>query len=80
LAADGRGLQETYISDGFAKLSQALLQADKQAHEEVRLRGLVQKKLEEKRNQEHEENLKRIAQQAREERLLFINFFFFFDF
>lgn len=69
LASDGRGLQETYISDGFAKLSQALVSAEREAHEEVRLRALVDNKIKEKQNKEQEERIKNLAAQAREEKL-----------
>ena len=36
LAADGRGLQEVQISDNFAKLSESLYIAERNAREEVR--------------------------------------------
>ena len=69
LASDGRGLQETYISDGFAKLSQALVQAERGAHEEVRLRALVDNKIKEKKTKEQEDRIRQLAQQAREEKM-----------
>lgn len=69
LASDGRGLQESYISDGFAKLSQALVQAERGAHEEVRLRALVDNKIKEKKTAEQEDRIRQLAQQARDEKL-----------
>jgi len=69
LAADGRGLQESYINDNFAKLSQALVQVERQATEELRIRAEVDRKITAKKNMQHEEQFKAIAQQAREEKL-----------
>ncbi|KIZ05724.1 SNW domain-containing protein 1, partial [Monoraphidium neglectum] len=45
LAADGRGLQETSISDKFAGLGEALLVAESKAREAVEMRARVQKEL-----------------------------------
>ena len=45
LAADGRGLQEVQISDNFAKLSESLYIAERNAREEVEKRAHIQKKL-----------------------------------
>ncbi|KZT02308.1 pre-mRNA-processing protein 45 [Laetiporus sulphureus 93-53] len=68
LAADGRGLQDLHINDNFAKFSEALFIADRHAREEVRQRGLMQQKLAEKQKAQKEENLRMLAQRAREER------------
>lgn len=68
LAADGRGLQETVISDKFAKLSQTLYIADRQAREEVAARNELQKRIAQAEKEKKEEKLRELAAQAREER------------
>ncbi|EKM82557.1 hypothetical protein AGABI1DRAFT_111162 [Agaricus bisporus var. burnettii JB137-S8] len=68
LAADGRGLQDVSINDNFAKFSEALFVADRHAREEVRQRSLMQQKLAQKEKEAKEENLRMLAQRAREER------------
>ncbi|KAH0830741.1 pre-mRNA-processing protein 45 [Lanmaoa asiatica] len=68
LAADGRGLQDVSINDNFAKFSEALFIADRHAREEVRQRALMQQKLAQKEKEAKEENLRLLAQRAREER------------
>ncbi|EGN95662.1 hypothetical protein SERLA73DRAFT_186813 [Serpula lacrymans var. lacrymans S7.3] len=68
LAADGRGLQDVHINDNFAKFSEALFIADRHAREEVRQRALMQQKLAQKEKASKEENLRMLAQRAREER------------
>lgn len=69
LAADGRGLQDTTLSDGFARFSEALFIAERNAREEVERRAAIQKsyinKEQEKRNQE----LLDVANKARIERI-----------
>ncbi|PVU97975.1 hypothetical protein BB559_001818 [Furculomyces boomerangus] len=68
LAADGRGLQEVKINDNFAKLSEAMLAAERHAREEVRQRALMQQNLARKEKENKEEHLRMLAQRAREER------------
>ncbi|PWN92635.1 hypothetical protein FA10DRAFT_490 [Acaromyces ingoldii] len=68
LAADGRGLQDVHINDGFAQFSEALNLADRHAREEVRQRSLMQQKLAQKEKAAKEDHLRRLAQRAREER------------
>lgn len=68
LAADGRGLQDTSINDNFAKLSEALYMADRNAREEVRSRNLMQQKIAQKEKEKKEEHLRQLAQRAREGR------------
>eukprot|EP00906_Rhabdomonas_costata_P033695 RCo047466 len=68
LAADGRGLQETTINDGFTKLSEALYIAERSAREEVESRMRLAKQLASKQKQKKEEELRKLAMQAREER------------
>ncbi|KAL9594437.1 MAG: hypothetical protein Q9219_007030 [cf. Caloplaca sp. 3 TL-2023] len=67
LAADGRGLQDVTINDKFAQFAEALFTADRHAREEVKQRGAMQQKLAEKEKMEKEEQLRTLAQQAREE-------------
>ncbi|RKP20610.1 hypothetical protein ROZALSC1DRAFT_27920 [Rozella allomycis CSF55] len=68
LAADGRGLQEVVINDNFAKLSESLYIADRQARDEIEQRAALERKLAESQKREKEEKLRLLAQQAREER------------
>ncbi|KAK6352594.1 mRNA splicing protein [Orbilia blumenaviensis] len=67
LAADGRGLQDVTINDKFAQFSEALFIADRHAREEVKLRATMQQKLAEKEKIAKEEQLRKLAQQARDE-------------
>jgi SNW domain-containing protein 1 len=57
-----------HINDNFAKFSEALFVADRHAREEVRQRALMQQKLAQKEKASKEENLRMLAQRAREER------------
>ena len=69
LAADGRGLRDTTtINPNFATLSESLYVAEKQARQEVKLRAQVQKRqaLQEKEKRENE--LRDLANQARQQR------------
>ncbi|GAA5864100.1 hypothetical protein JCM3774_006380 [Rhodotorula dairenensis] len=68
LAADGRGLQDVHINDRFAQFSEALYVADRHARDEVRQRALMQQKIAQKEKEAKEENLRMLAQRAREER------------
>lgn len=68
LAADGRGLKEHTINANFATLSESLYVAEKQARQEVRLRSQVQAQLAAQEKESREEELRRLAQQARMER------------
>ena len=68
LAADGRGLQDVTINDKFAQFAEALFTADRHAREEVKQRAAMQQKLAEKERIEKEEQLRMLAQKAREER------------
>ncbi|KAI4190670.1 MAG: hypothetical protein LQ346_004883 [Caloplaca aetnensis] len=69
LAADGRGLQDVTINDKFAQFAEALFTADRHAREEVKQRGVMQQKLADKERMQKEEQLRILAQQAREERV-----------
>lgn len=68
LAADGRGLQQVHINENFAKLAEALYIADRKAREAVELRAQMEKSLAKKEKERKEENLRQLAQKAREER------------
>ncbi|KNC71661.1 hypothetical protein SARC_15800, partial [Sphaeroforma arctica JP610] len=68
LAADGRGLQEQQINHNFADLAAALYHADRKAREGVELRASMQKKLATIEKEKHENNLRALAQKARDER------------
>ncbi|KAF9931733.1 mRNA splicing protein [Linnemannia zychae] len=68
LAADGRGLQDVQINDNFAKLSEALALASRHSQEEVRQRNLMQQKVAQKEKEAKEQNLRALAQRARDER------------
>lgn len=57
-----------HINDNFAKFSEALFVADRHAREEVRQRALMQQKLAQKEKASKEENLRMLAQRAREKR------------
>eukprot|EP01097_Dermamoeba_algensis_P009588 TRINITY_DN67_c0_g1_i3.p1 TRINITY_DN67_c0_g1~~TRINITY_DN67_c0_g1_i3.p1 ORF type:complete len:556 (+),score=157.11 TRINITY_DN67_c0_g1_i3:55-1722(+) len=69
LAADGRGMQESQINDNFAKLSEALYVAERNAREEVNARTQIQKKLLQKERDKKQEMLRNLAASAREGRL-----------
>jgi SNW domain-containing protein 1 len=68
LAADGRGLQETSISDKFASLGEALLVAESKAREAVEMRARVQKELALRQKASKEAELRELALRARMER------------
>ncbi len=68
LAADGRGLQQVHINEGFSKLAESLFIADRKAREAVEARANLEKKLASKKKEENESKLRELAQKAREER------------
>lgn len=68
LAADGRGLQDVTINDGFAQFAEALSTADRHAREEVQQRQRMQQRLAEKEKEEKENHLRMLAQKARADR------------
>ena len=70
LAADGRGLQDVTINDKFAQFAEALFTADRHAREEVKQRAVMQQKVAERERMEKEDQLRMLAQKAREERSL----------
>lgn len=73
LAADGRGLRENQINEGFATFAESLYLAESHAREEVEKRAIIEKKLAEKERIEKEETLRALAAKAREEKLAIAN-------
>ena len=70
LAADGRALQDVTINDKFAQFAEALFTADRHAREEVKQRAAMQQKVAEKEREAKEDQLRMLAQKAREERAM----------
>ena len=68
LAADGRGLQQVHINEGFSKLAESLFIADRKAREAVEARSSLEKKLAAKKKEDNESKLRDLAMKAREER------------
>ena len=68
LAADGRNLIEHSINPNFANLAESLYVAERQAREEVSMRAKVRSKLAEQEAQKREEELRKLAMQARMDR------------
>eukprot|EP01083_Nonionella_stella_P075975 206799_1 len=66
LAADGRGLYNHVINDKFAKFSEALLIAERQARKEVEARAQMRLKLSKKQKQQKEKELAAMAKSAKE--------------
>lgn len=69
MAADGRGLQDVQINSKFAKLSESLYHAEQSARKEIEERASLQVKLEKRKKQLKEEELRNLATKAREEGL-----------
>jgi len=68
LAADGRGLQDVSINDGFAKLSESLFIAERESRKGIDMRQQITKMAASKEKERKEDHLKALAQMAREER------------
>jgi SNW domain-containing protein 1 len=68
LAADGRGLQETTISNKFAMLSESLYIAERKAIQDLNVRNELRKKITLREKEEREQNLREMANRARLER------------
>lgn len=60
--------QQTVISDKFAKLSEALYIADRNAREELEQRNRIITKMKEKEKSKKEEEMRELARKTREER------------
>ena len=73
LAADGRGLRENTINEGFANFAESLYLAEGHAREEVEKRAMIEKKLAERERIEKEETLRALAAKAREEKVAIAN-------
>ncbi len=65
VAADGRGLQTVHINENFAKLAEALYTADRKAREAVTMREQIERKVASKERERKEEQLQKIAMEAR---------------
>jgi len=68
LSADGRHLHTATVSQKFPKFAEALYTAEKNAHEEVKAREELQRKLALKEAKKKEEHMRELAAQARAER------------
>lgn len=68
LAADGRGLQQVHVNENFAKLAESLYIADRKAREAVEARAQLEKKIAQKEKERKEDNLRLLAEKARNER------------
>lgn len=73
LAADGRGLRENQINEGFATFAESLYLAESHARDEVEKRAMIEKKLAEKERVDKEETLRALAAKAREEKFAIAN-------
>ncbi|GAM23348.1 hypothetical protein SAMD00019534_065230 [Acytostelium subglobosum LB1] len=73
LAADGRNLQKAEINDKFAHFSQALYIAENNAREEVTARAELELKLAQKEKEKKQEMLRKMAEDAMNERTSVIN-------
>ncbi|PRP81176.1 putative Puff-specific protein Bx42 [Planoprotostelium fungivorum] len=69
LVADGRGLQDYTPSDGFAKLSESLYEAERTAREEVMRRAEIDRRLKLHEKDRKEQEFREMAQEARIDRI-----------
>ena len=65
MASDGRGLQTVEVSDKFAKLSESLFVAERLAREEIEQRAQLMQGVRRKEKEEKEDELRRLAEEAR---------------
>ena len=68
LAADGRGLQDNTINDNFAKFSEAMYLAERNAREEVRRRAELRKAVAMQEKKSKEEMIRELARETRKEK------------
>eukprot|EP01104_Vermistella_antarctica_P021349 TRINITY_DN959_c0_g1_i1.p1 TRINITY_DN959_c0_g1~~TRINITY_DN959_c0_g1_i1.p1 ORF type:complete len:691 (-),score=232.56 TRINITY_DN959_c0_g1_i1:58-2130(-) len=68
LAADGRGLQQVQINERFASFSESLNLAVRRAREEVSARSDIRQREARRENDQKESQLRRLAQETREQR------------
>ncbi|ESR43941.1 hypothetical protein CICLE_v10012059mg [Citrus x clementina] len=66
LAAEGRGLLEVQVNEGFAKLSEALYLAEQKAREAIEIRFKVQMEMLTKEKERKEQQLRDLARKAME--------------
>lgn len=67
LASDGRGLQETTVSDKFAAFSESLYTAEHKARDALHMRNKMQRELLTREKEKKEKELRELAQRARME-------------
>ena len=65
MASDGRGLQTVEVSDKFAQFSESLFVAERLAREEIEQRAQVTQGVRRKEKEEKEDELRRMAEEAR---------------
>eukprot|EP00299_Pterocystis_sp_00344_P000122 c10036_g2_i1.p1 GENE.c10036_g2_i1~~c10036_g2_i1.p1 ORF type:complete len:468 (-),score=120.06 c10036_g2_i1:123-1454(-) len=68
MAADGSGLQQVQMNNGFGQFMEALYIAERNARDEVRKRNELQKRRLAKEKEAHEQNLRDLAAKTRMER------------
>jgi len=68
LAADGRGLQQVHINEGFAKFAEALSIAERKARESVETRAQMERLIAQNKKTEQEKRMREMAQSARIQR------------
>lgn len=66
LAADGRGLQEMQVNDKFAKLSETLFVAERNARDQIEARATLIKRIQQQQRQEYDNQLLDEARAARQ--------------
>ena len=68
IGADGRGLQDVTVSDRFAGLAEDLYIAERKAREEIKFRNDLTKQQKTRTEEQREQELRELAQQARLQR------------
>ena len=68
IGADGRGLQDVTVSDRFSSLAEDLFVAEKKAREEIKIRNDLTKQQKARLEEQREQELRELAQQARLQR------------
>lgn len=68
IGADGRGLQDVTVSDRFASLAEDLYIAENKAREEIKIRNDLTKQQKARSEEQREQELRELAQQARSQR------------
>jgi SNW domain-containing protein 1 len=65
VGADGRGLRDVTVNDRFASLAEDLYVAEKKAREEIKIRNDLSKQQKARAEEQREQELRALAQQAR---------------